>query len=267
MDEQRMQNRLREALDGVHADGMLKRKTRDAVTARMARRGRPMRRLLPVLACLLPLLIGGGYWLWQTPVLAISIDINPSIELTVNRFNRVLDVEGYNEAGAQLADTLDVTRMDCIEAVDSILASEPIRRLIEREAVVEITVVGEGGQQEAVLAGLESCTAGQSGIHCHAASAEAVAEAHALGLSYGKYRIYAELRRWDPTLTPEAAGAMTMRELRDRLAELQGEADAGGSESDGAEAADGPGHGEGRGGSGKGQGRRWGMRDSAHGRT
>ena len=31
----------------------------------------------------------------MTPVSAVSIDVNPSIELGVNRFDRVVAVEGY----------------------------------------------------------------------------------------------------------------------------------------------------------------------------
>ena len=43
------------------------------------------------------------------------------------------------------------------------------------------------------------------------------AEAQALGLPLGKYHAYEELHALDPSITPEEAAGMTMRELRDRI--------------------------------------------------
>lgn len=44
-----------------------------------------------------------------------------------------------------------------------------------------------------------------------------------MGLSYGKYEIYAQIAAYDLDFTPEEANKMTMRELRDLLASLQAE--------------------------------------------
>lgn len=44
-----------------------------------------------------------------------------------------------------------------------------------------------------------------------------------MGLSYGKYQIYAQIASYDPDFTPEEANEMTMRELRELLASLQAE--------------------------------------------
>lgn len=58
----------------------------------------------PALAvCLLLLLSGGGYWVYFLPTAKIDIDINPSVALSINRFNKVLSVEGYNAGGQALA--------------------------------------------------------------------------------------------------------------------------------------------------------------------
>ncbi|HIZ42609.1 MAG TPA: hypothetical protein H9811_08620 [Candidatus Gemmiger excrementigallinarum] len=56
------------------------------------------------------------------------------------------------------------------------------------------------------------------------AGAGEVEQAHECGLSYGKYRAYRELAALDPTVTPEAVQGMTMREIRDRIAALTGDA-------------------------------------------
>ena len=56
---------------------------------------------------LLTVTLWGGTWLYFTPTMEISVDINPSIELGVNRFDRVISVDGYNEDGQALAQLLD----------------------------------------------------------------------------------------------------------------------------------------------------------------
>ena len=44
-----------------------------------------------------------GHRVYFTATAKISIDINPSIELSVNRFNQVVAVNGYNKDGEVLA--------------------------------------------------------------------------------------------------------------------------------------------------------------------
>ena len=47
--------------------------------------------------------------------------------------------------------------------------------------------------------------------------------AHEMGLSCGKYRAYQELLALDPDVEPEEVRNMSMKEIRQRIAELSGE--------------------------------------------
>ena len=77
-----MNDRLQRALGKVQADEALKRSTKAYLyrkTGGYAGAGAVRRRrLLPALACLALLLLGGR-WLYFTPSFAISIDVNPSL--------------------------------------------------------------------------------------------------------------------------------------------------------------------------------------------
>lgn len=171
-------------------------------------------------ACLLLALLGGR-WLYFTPTAAISIDINPSIELSVNRFDRVIEVKGFNEDGQQLSDALDVKYKNYARAVEQILHHDSITALLSGGEVMSITVVGPDGQQSAkLLSGLETCTAGQGNIGCYSARPEEAAAAHEAGLSCGKYRAFLQLQLLDPDITPEAVQGMTMREIWDMIDRL-----------------------------------------------
>ena len=84
-----MDERLREAFDEVRADEALKERTRAFLADKTAkRRRRPVWRLAA--ACLTLLVLAGGALLWTTPVAAVSVDVNPSLELALNCFDRVV---------------------------------------------------------------------------------------------------------------------------------------------------------------------------------
>lgn len=257
-----MNDRLQRALDKVQADEALKRstkaylyrKTRGYAGAGAVRR----RRLLPALACLALLLLGGR-WLYFTPSFAISIDVNPSLELGVNRFDRIVSVQGYNSDGQELADSLNLKYLNYAEAVNRVLSSDTVRALLAGNELLAIGVVGsdDARSAEAVSKIESACTAGRMNAYCYYARSDEVREAHELGLSYGKYRAYCEYRALDPSITVEEVQRMTMRELRDAIDALSSGGDAGaGLENRNAHGGRGMGNGPGRGqGNGGGAGR------------
>jgi len=197
-------------------------------------------------ACMLLVLLGGR-WLYFTPTAKISIDINPSIELSVNRLDRVILVDGLNEDGQELSRALDVKYRHYSEAVEQILNCDSITALLSDDEVMAITVIGSDGRQSArILSDVELCTADQSNTHCYFARSEEVAAAHKAGLSCGKYRAFLELQLLDSDITPEMVQGMTMREIREMIdcltADRENEASSSSNRGNGHH-----GHGEGHG--------------------
>lgn len=169
-----MRDRLKQAFDAVHAEEALKERTKAFVaqqTRGHARRRPALRPSLAAAFACLCLLFTGGYWLYFTPTATISIDINPSIELGVNRFNRVVSVEGYNADGVKLAGELSVQYADYMDALNQVLANDTVAALLDADGVLTITVVGpEGEQTTNMLAGVEACTANRKNAYCYACS-------------------------------------------------------------------------------------------------
>lgn len=264
-----MNDRIKGAFDQVHAEEALKRRTLDYVSGQLERRtrtaSRAPRRLVPLAACLLLLAMGlTGYWAYFTPTAAISIDVNPSLELEINRFDRVIGVEGYNEDGQALADSLDVRFMDYAQALDQILASDPIAGLLASDAVLTIAVGGtDVAQCGRLLSHVETCARQHENTYCYAANLQEMEEAHALGLSCGKYQLYLEVLALDPTVTPEEIQGMTMREIRALIDTLSGADPTGtGGQGAGQQGANGNGAGN---GSGNGAGSGYGNGSGHHG--
>lgn len=59
-----------------------------------------------------------GVWAYTTPVSYVSLDVNPSIEYTLNAFDRVIEVEAVNEDGQTiLANVEDLNNLKIEEAI------------------------------------------------------------------------------------------------------------------------------------------------------
>lgn len=263
-----MNDRIKGAFDQIHAEEALKQRTLAVVSSRIGQQARPSRvprRLVPLAACLLLLVAGlTGYWAYFVPTAAISIDVNPSLELGINRFDKVISMEGYNEEGQALADSLDVLFLDYTQAIDQILSSTQVSTLLSADGVMAISVVSENEIQSGrLLANIERCTEGQSNTYCYSADPQEVEDAHALGLSCGKYQAYLEVLALDPTVTPEEIQGMTMREIQDLIDRLSG-ADQTGTGSQGAGTGQQAG-GTGDNGTGNGAGSGYGNGSGHHG--
>lgn len=267
-----MDERIRDAFEGVRAGDALKSGTKAylarEIAKREARRAPAVRRLAPVFACLLVLILGfAGVQTAFVPVAAIRVEINPAVELGVNRLGRVVSSSGLNEDGEALAEEENVWFLPYGEAIDRLLANSRVANCLAQGETVSIGVVSDDEDEAAsLLAGVESCTAGRSGVACCAVGGEEAALAAEAGLPLAKYGVYEEILALDPSFTAEEAASMTMRALRERLAALtEGSGEDGGSEME-AETPSGGGAGNGYGsgnGAGNGAGNGYGAGNGA----
>lgn len=226
-----MNNTLKDTFDQIHAEDELKNRTREYLFRKtngytgVKKKG--YRYWIPAAACFI-FLLWGGHWLYFTPTAEISIDINPSLELEINRFDRVIGVESYNDDGQELADSLDIRHLNYTEAVEQIMENDMVAALLSDDEVMVIGVIGSNEEQSArILAEVQTCTEEETNTYCYSAHSDEAEEAHEMGLSCGKYRAFLELQKLDPTITVEEVQDMTMREIYDRMEALSGNIDAG----------------------------------------
>ncbi len=219
-----MNGKIKEAFEQIQAENELKEKTKEFIFQKTngyskVRTGN-YKYLVSVFACAVLLFIG-GHWLYFTPTVEISIDINPSIELEINRFDKIISLESYNDDGQELIKTLNVKFKDYSEAMNQIFKSEDIISLLEKDEIMTIAVIGSGStQSEKVLSNLQSYTEEKHNTYCYYAHSEEVENAHESGLSCGKYKAYLELKEVNPDITVDDIHHMTMREIRNMIDEL-----------------------------------------------
>ena len=217
------EQKIRAAFEAIHASEHLKAQTRyflqEKVYSIRQRRRRMMARLSTAMLCICCLLLGaGGAYAYFTPTAIVSIDINPSVELGINRFDHVISVQAFNDDGAALAEQLTVRYNSFADALAQILQHESVAGSLAQNAYLSIVVVGEDEQQNSQLLNFaQEGTSLQLNVHCDLGDTADVKTAHAAGLSCGKYHAGKELMALDATVSAEQLQTMSMREIHDAV--------------------------------------------------
>lgn len=224
-----LSNQIYEAFDSVHAERVLKEKTGRYLAQRFTTRYvRPVRYAAAVLGLLFVLTVAGGYTFYMTPVAAISIDINPSMEWEINRLDRVVSVTCYNEAAENVAAKLHFKHRKYDEAIDELLTSTEMSGYLSEDSTVNISVASEDADRSARMRERAAECAGHycENVSCHAGSTEERREANEAGVSLGKYQAFQILQESDPGITLEEVTEMHMCQIRHLIEEYN----AGGAE-------------------------------------
>lgn len=221
MDER---TRIKDVFDAVHADEALREHTRDFLHRRFYGKGgswnKQKRRMLRAgyaVACSLFLLLGiGGYAIYFTPVTYISIDINPSIELELNRLDRIISVTPFNEDGAAAIKNLSLKYRRYDEGIVALLESQGMSSYLTADANVSISVASDQEEKNIRIQNrVKECTGTRYGnVSCHESSEDVIQSAHHAGLSFGKYQAFLELQSENPEMSVEDIKGLSMREIR-----------------------------------------------------
>lgn len=220
-------NKIKVSLEGVKADQELKQRTKAYLFQEMQKRkAKPrhgFRYAFAAAACVLVLALGlGGQYLVVSPVSYISVDINPSVELSLNRLDRVIDASAYNKDGKNILKDLNLKGATYAAAINEIADKAEQQGYLKKKYSFEVSVISR--DKEKLIKGIEDCSGYQkySGT-CHSISPEERSQAHEHGLSFGKYRAYQELKEYVPEITPSDCQDMSMAQIRELIEQAQGQ--------------------------------------------
>lgn len=218
-------NLIQESMKGVQASKELKQNTLQYLENQQRKQSRFKTRSIPKLAaafvCLLLILGTGGYAVYQKPVSYISIDVNPSIELSINRFGRVVSVSAYNKEGQMILNELPLKHCSYIQAIDRLLDYESTNRFITENSMLFFTVVSD--RSEAILEKINTNTFLDTyPTMTYISDTVCMKEAHSHHMSIGKYCAYLELSQYDENITIDDCHTMTIDEIHNRIEGCQG---------------------------------------------
>lgn len=197
-------------------------------------RAHGVRRAAALAACfVLAVACLSGYRLYAEPTAYVGIDVNPSLELSVNRFGLVVEARALNEDGRAVLDSVSLENRPYASALEALTESEGFAPYIQETSFVEVSVTsGDNRQAESLRAESDAQLAALpcAGACAVVSEGDRAAAADA-GMGVGRYRAALELMEYDPNVTLEACLKMSMRELRDRIeacAHPDGETTSGG---------------------------------------
>lgn len=220
-----MANKIQDAFENVKADAALRQSTKQYLAQKRRKKQTsffhlPVHQALAVVCtiALLAIGIGGNFWLLE-PVSYVSIDINPSLELALNRFDRVISVTAYNPQGDDLIKDMPLKWKKYIQAIHMITESRGLQSYLRSDEELVLTVAADSSKTE-LKTGVEQCCSHIGhGSRSVSVDMEVAANAHDNGLSVGKYSAYLQLSQYDESVTVDDCKNMSMAQIHNQIIE------------------------------------------------
>ncbi len=236
---------FKEYMDRVHTNPEIKENTKKTVAQVLRQvvpdQKRSMRRkrsgtkaMAASLAALAAFLVVGGaaYAYYETPVDYLSLDINPSVELGINAFQKVVRAHGINQDGADLIENLDLHNMSAQEAVRLLVVQACQQDYISEDGstVVVLSVQSDSGEQAEELGAQSALGVGEALqqqnalaiLYGDTADLGLRTRAQEMGVSAGKYKLMLALQAMDPSLDLDSLKNQTMTQIMLRAGALDG---------------------------------------------
>ena len=190
-----IQNVIQKSMEEIQASKELKQNTLQYLEEQRRRQERKhyyrksYRVLRYALAaiCVFLLAGAGSYSVYSKPVSYISIDINPSIELGINRFDKVVSAKGYNQDGQDILQHVPLKNISYIQAIDRLLQDAYYSRFLTGDSKLVLTVISD--QSDVMLQKINGNDSFQDyGAVTYSSDTACMTEAHQHEMSFGKYR-------------------------------------------------------------------------------
>lgn len=218
-----MKDNITAAFSGIHTSRELKDRTRAALRQKTFDHGRDLLkkrkfydRLVACAAVLILTFAGAGSWF--LPVSRIDLEINPSLEVTVNLLGRVISLDGLNDDGRTLAAQLQyVEGLPYGDAVERILISDQMAVYFSRGDLLSISVAGANvPYTEEILSHVVCRTYAvveEDHLFYCRTDPEIARAAHAAGLSPVRYQALQKLQSQDPTISASDVEQMSIADI------------------------------------------------------
>lgn len=150
-------------------------------------------------------------WCYYIPTAKISLEKDASIELNVNRFNRILSYK-ITDNNTNISSSSDIENKNYNDALEDILKSSDENLLITVASV-------DQAQSEDIVSHINSYTSKNKNCSCSCLTTEEMKEANELNIPYGKYKAYKILKSLDPTTTINDVKNINAEEIQKVLSE------------------------------------------------
>ena len=188
------------------------------------------KRLMPIAACFVFvfILIGGMLGLGNENYQTVYIDVNPSVALNVNRFDKVSSVEYLNEDAEKALSSVKLKGLTAEDALEKVIDAYDDAGYFENGAEIYISAVSEKNKNyDKLLSKMQERAEKVKGkrgysVNVNKLTAEDRTEAKEYDISPGKYRVISEIIEKHPNYTVEDLKDKSMAELKKLLTQKHG---------------------------------------------
>ncbi len=247
-----METIFRAAMNHIRAKEDLKRKTRDSLIASLSttpaaaqsRHRRSMRQRALIAACTVVFVCAmsvAAVSYYKTPASYLSLDINPSVELGVNGFGRIVSATAYNSEGTAILNGQNIMDADVKSAVHTLVKSAAQKGFVAQDGSTVISVTSETDDtsdaielEDAAAQGAETAiksegkTATISKDHIPLEKRD---EAKKLAITPGKLSLIRKLQALDPSVTVSEYKNAKVTDIMKKIHELKNSADTDGNDT------------------------------------
>jgi len=168
----------------------------------------------------LVLILSGVYTTtaYAKPTSYICMDVNPSIELCLNKWNKVIDVISYNEEALAICNNHSFKNKNYLEAIEELMCDADFKAFCQNDANADLTITIVSDNYKLLEAEIKQCDSflANHGEVCYA-DKETAQNAHDNNSSIGKYAAYKELQKYDSEISLDDCNQMTMHELHEEI--------------------------------------------------
>lgn len=187
-----------------------------------------------IAAAALALGITGVAYSYTAPAKYISFDINPSVELVTNAFDKVIDANALNEDGIKILESLDLENKDVKEAVDLLTQSAIDNGYLQENLQNEIlvTVATDAADEavktqnelgEVVKEELKEENLDKTPVTTENINMERHKEAARLGISPGKMNLIQKLEAVKPGIKYEDYSKKPVKDIMKEIKDIRKE--------------------------------------------
>jgi len=219
---------IKDAFDSIKAETELKDNTYEYLKKEISIRSQKTKKLYfnkikyAFITCLIILIFSiKGYNMYFKQMSLVSIDINPSIELYLNSFDKVIAYKVYNRE-KEILNNVSIKNKNYNKAIE--LLMETLDYYIKNDSYISFTVQSNSSNKEEILLNkIEICADSYLYSHHHNSDIEIeysqidsdlIEEAHSYGISAGKYKAILELQQIYPNVTVEECRHKSIKELK-----------------------------------------------------
>lgn len=235
-----METIFKSAVNHIRVKENTKRKTEEylmknltLVSNPVRTKNSPMKRVIAVACTALFVCAAsiGAYAYYKTPMSYLSLDINPSVELGVNAFGKVVSAMAYNNDGKTILDGQNVFGSDVKNAVNTLVKSAAQKGFVAEDGSTVIAVTSEtdnsttaAALQDAAEQGADSAVKSEgetATVQKENVALERREEARKLGVTPGKLNLIKKLQALDSSITVDDYKDAKVTDIMKRFVELK----------------------------------------------